>query len=70
MHPSSLHGPGEGGGHDGRLAVEDVLWRVLLEFGVPDERHAIRVVWGVIVVVVTVEEENALILTLIAKGGS
>lgn len=44
--------PGEGGGHDGRLTVEDELGRGLLELGVPDEAHAVRVVGGVVVIVV------------------
>lgn len=38
--------------------MEDVLWGVLLEFGIPDERHTIRVMRRVIVVVVTEEEEK------------
>ena len=36
--------PGEDGGHDGALAVEDVLRRILLEPGVPHQTHAVRLV--------------------------
>lgn len=44
--------PGEGGAHDGALAVEDVLGRGLLELGVPDEADAVGVVRRVVAAVV------------------
>lgn len=49
--------PSKRSAHDWRLTVEDVLRSGLLELGVPDQAHAVRVVRRVVGVVVGRQHE-------------